>query len=106
MSENSYSLKFTPIASEDLDSIYSYISNNLSAPVAADNLLYKIENDILRLRDFPYSCSYVVDESLKARGYRKLIIDNYIVFYLINEMDKQVVIMRVLYGAQNYQEIL
>ena len=106
MSENSYSLRFTPKASEDLESIYSYISNNLSAPVAADDLIYKMEIDILRLKDFPYSCSYVIDESLKARGYRKLIIDNYIVFYLVNKMDKQVVIMRILYGAQNYKEIL
>ena len=106
MSENSYIIKFTPIASDDLESIYSYIFNNLSVPIAADNLLYKIENDILRLKDFPYSCSYVIDESLKARGYRRLIIDNYNVFYLVNEMDKRVVVMRILYGAQNYLEIL
>lgn len=106
MSADSYSLKFTPKASEDLESIYNYISSNLCALITADKLLSKIENDILRLKDFPYSSSYVIDESLKSRGYRKLIIDNYIVFYLANEMDKQVVIMRVLYGAQNYKEIL
>lgn len=47
-----------------------------------------------------------MDEPLKARGYRKLIIDNYLVFYLVNENEGQVVIMRILYGASKYQNIL
>lgn len=37
MSENSYSLKFTPKASEDLEQIYSYISGKFFAVIAADN---------------------------------------------------------------------
>lgn len=35
MSENDYSLKFTPKASEDLEQIYSYISGKLFADTAA-----------------------------------------------------------------------
>lgn len=106
MPENSYSLKFTPKASEDLEQIYSYISRKLFAEIAAGNLLEKIESSIMRLKYYPYSGSFVLDEPLKSRGYRKLIVDNYLVFYLVNEPEKQVVIMRILYGAQNYQDIL
>ena len=106
MPENSYSLKFTPKAHEDLDQVYSYISEKLFAELAADNLLERIESSIMRLKDFPYSGSLVLDEPLKNRGYRKLIVDNYMAFYLVDEMEKQVVIMRILYGAQNYQNLL
>jgi len=106
MSGSSFHLKFTAIAYDDLEQIYSYISKKLLAETAADNLLEKIESSIMRLKKFPYSGSLVSDEPLRKRGYRKLIIDNYIVFYLVNEMDKQAVIMRILYGAQNYQNIL
>lgn len=106
MESNSYSLKFTPKAEEDLDEIYCYISNKLLAEATADNLMDKIEDSIMRLKDFPYSCSHVLDEPLKMKGYRKLIIENYIAFYLIIEAEKQVVIIRVLYGASNYQNIL
>jgi len=60
----------------------------------------------MRLKYYPYSGSFVLDEFLKSRGYRKLIIDNYLAFYLVNEPEKQVVIMRILYGAQNYQDLL
>lgn len=60
----------------------------------------------MRLTGFPYSGSVLLDEFLKSKGYRKLIVDNYIVFYLVNELEKQVVIMRILYGAQNYRDLL
>ena len=106
MSKNNYSLKFTPKAGEDLEQIYNYISEKLFNVIAANNLLEKIENSIMNLKDFPYSCSLVSDELLKSKGYRKLIVENYIVFHLINESEKQVVIMRILYGAQNYQDFI
>jgi toxin ParE1/3/4 len=106
MLENKYNLKFTLKASEDLEEIYIYISEKLFDNTAATSLLESIESNIMRLERFPYSSNLVLNEVLKNKGYRKLIVDNYIVFYLINEVDKQVIIMRILYGAQNYQEIL
>lgn len=60
----------------------------------------------MRLRDFPYSCNYVADEFLKKKGYRKLIIDNYVAFYLVNEVEKMVVIMRILYSKRKYEDML
>lgn len=106
MSKNNYSLKFTPKATEDLEQIYSYISKKLFAEIAADNLLEKIETNIMRLKSFPFSCTIVTDEFLKAREYRKLTVENYVVFYKLKEVEKQVIIMRILYGAQYYQDML
>jgi toxin ParE1/3/4 len=106
MEENSYSVKFTPKAMNDLDEIYRYISDELFAEDAANNLLERIETSILGLKDFPFSCNFVADEFLKKKGYRKLIIDNYIAFYLVDELNKRVVIMRILYGRRKYQDLL
>ena len=104
--QNSYKLKFTPAANDDLDLIYRYISEYLVAQKAADDLMDDIETLIMRLKDFPYSGNPVTDDILSSRGYRKLIVKNYIVFHLIDEAGKQVVIMRVLYGAQQYENLL
>lgn len=93
MAGERYELKFTPKAEEDL------------AEKAATDLMDKFEASILRLKDYPYSCSFVVDEPLKSRGYRKLIVDNYIAFYLVDETEHQIIIMRILFGASNYQAI-
>ncbi len=106
MANSCYHLKFTLLAEEDLDEIYGYISTKLFAEMAAVNLMDKIENAINRLTRFPFSCSLVSDKLLKNKGYRKLIVDNYIVFYLVNEAEQQVIIMRVLYGASKYQDVL
>jgi len=106
MSTHNYNLKFTLKAEEDLDEIYGYIFGTLSATIAADKLVDHIEKAIMRLKEYPFSCQYVLDEPLKTRGYRKLIVDNYLIFYLVNEVEEQVVIMRILYGASHYQGIL
>ncbi|HET7579249.1 MAG TPA: type II toxin-antitoxin system RelE/ParE family toxin [Bacillales bacterium] len=105
MPENKYTVKIAPKAFEDLDEIYSYISDELYNEGAADSLLEKIETSIMRLKEFPFSCSFVTDEILKDKGYRKLIVENYIAFYLVRE-EKQVVVMRVLYGGQKYQDLI
>lgn len=103
---SSFKLMFTPIANDDLEEIYQYISEHLSAPQTANDLMGNIETSIMRLENFPYSGSPVADDFLNSRGYRKLNIKNYIVFHLINEAKKQVVIMRVLHSAQKYEDIL
>ena len=106
MPNSNYTLKFTPKAEEDLDEIYGYIAAKLFAETAAESLMDKIENAFMRLEKYPFSCSFVFDELLKSRGYRKLIVDNYIAFYLVNKSEKQVIIMRVLYGASDYKNVL
>jgi len=106
MLTNNYELKITTKASEDLDEIYAYIAGEINNGTAALNLLDDIEKSILRLKKFPFSCSYVEDINLKRKGYRKLIVKNYIAFYIVKEKDTEVIIMRVLYGRQNYQDIV
>ncbi|MDC3412073.1 type II toxin-antitoxin system RelE/ParE family toxin [Aquibacillus sp. 3ASR75-11] len=106
MKENKYTVKVTPKAYEDMDRIYGYITNELHNQSAADDLLMKIETGILRLRIFPFSCSFVKDEMLKEKGYRKLTVENYIVFHLVRKDEKEVIVMRVLYGKQKFQDLI
>ena len=106
MEKKRYLLKITSVARDDLDKIYNYITKDLYNVTAAENLLNKIENSFMRLKDFPFSCNFVDDQILKEKGYRKLIVDNYIGFYIVDEVKEEVVIMRVLYGRQKYQDII
>ena len=106
MSEKKYSLKLTPRANKDLEEIYNYISKELHAEESATKILAKIETSIMTLKKFPLSCNYVADEFLRLKGYRKLIVDNYIAFYIVNEEKEYIVVMRVLYGRQKYQSLL
>ena len=40
------------------------------------------------------------------KGYRKLIVENYVGAYLLNEQTKEVVVMRFFYGARDYKRLL
>lgn len=97
MVEDNYFVHFTKIAINDLDEIYRYISEALFADNAATDLLGRIESSIMRLRVFPNSGSRLTDEYLRLKGYRRIIVD---------EKRRQVIIMRVLYGKQNYKNLL
>jgi plasmid stabilization system protein ParE len=68
MQKNNYQIKFTPIANEDLEGIYLYISKNLVSPKAASDLMDNIETSIMKLKDFPYLGSPVTDDILSSRG--------------------------------------
>lgn len=92
-------IKITLNAKKDLDSIYNYISKNLYANKAADNLLNKIESSIINLKTYPYMGSLVPDKILKHK-YHKLTVKNYNIFYIIEIPN--VIIMRVLYGGSDY----
>ena len=99
-----YKVKFTPLADNDMDGVYQYIFDTLNAPMAAENLIEEIEQKTKRLEDMPYSCAAVDDELLKAKGYRKLVVKNFIALYVVSDDEKLVTIMRVVYGASDYEK--
>ena len=99
-----YKVKFAPLADNDMDGIYQYIFDTLGATSAAENLTEEIEKKTKRLEDMPYSCPAVNDEWLKAKGYRKLVVKNYITLYVVSDSEKLVTIMRVVYGASDYEK--
>ena len=103
MSSN-YKVKFTLIADKDIDNIFLYIFNELKAPMAAENLLNEIEQKIKKIADMPYSCPLVDDKFLREKGYRKLVVKNYIALYVVSDDEKLVKIMRVIYGASDYEQ--
>lgn len=106
MESNRYTFKFTKKASLDYEGIYKYISQELYAIAAADNLINKMETGIRQLCVMPFIGSCIQDVSLKQKGYRKLLIDNYIIFYIVDETKRIVYIMRILYGAMDYMRYL
>ena len=101
MDTNTYEIVFTDTAKEELEEIYEYISEHLLEVGAANRLMDKIEQSILRLKQNPYSC---VEVHIKPHNnvYRKLVIDNYIALYEVEETYKQVIIYRVVYGKRDY----
>ena len=104
--ESRYKLKITPAAENDLDEIYNYISNSLLAPNSALSLMDKIEDSIKKLCDYPFKYELSRNELLRQKGYRKLVVDNYVILYLVEEQGNIVTIARVFYGAMEYEKYI
>ena len=96
-----YSLVYLQSAKKDLIEVMRYITENLKNPTAAKNLAGKIKKALETAGIYPYSNPlYYPLNSLKYE-YRKIIIDNYIVFYHVMEEEKYIIISRVIYGKRN-----
>ncbi len=106
MENRLYTLFFMPLASDDLEEIYTYVSEKLVAPAAADHMLDEIENKLNLLCEFPGLGAELSDPYLAEKGYHRLLVDNYLIFYLIDEIDRKIIVMRILYGARDYRDIL
>ncbi|SPF46518.1 Addiction module toxin, RelE/StbE family (fragment) [Candidatus Desulfosporosinus infrequens] len=66
----------------------------------------KISDEALSLEEMPQRNALVADERLSTAGIRKLLVDNYIIFYVISEKEKTVMIIRILYGRRDWLTLL
>ena len=99
-----YKISFSPEAVDDLKDIKQYIKDELCNEQAANNTVAKILKKVKMLSDFPESGSSLSAIIGFDTDYRYLVCDNYIAFYRID--NKNVLIVRVLYGKRNYMQIL
>ena len=101
-----YYVNITQTAFDDLMSIAVYIRDTLKEPVIAINQVTKIKEVIFSLKDFPCRQPLVRNKMLAAQGYRSITVDNYTIFYVVNERDNIVNISRALYSRRNWGDLL
>lgn len=96
-----YKVKINPRAIRDLDSIYEYIAKEKSAPENAKGQVDRIKKAILNFDTFPQSHQERNEGRYAGKGYRQLLIDNYIVIFRINELSKTVYVVTIQYQGRN-----
>jgi addiction module RelE/StbE family toxin len=101
-----YQLDFLPAAMEDMTEIAKYISHVLSNPSAANSLADEMIKSAERLTEFPYINAVHRTVMPLKREYRKLLVQNYLMFYWIDEKEKTVTIARVIYSRRDYDKFL
>ena len=97
-----YKLKIYPLAQDDLLEVVDYL-NTLSSDAAIKYYDLLVEQ-IAGLAELPERCPLVKDAHLRLRGYRTLLVKNYIVFYVVN--GNLVEIRRILYNRRQYEGLL
>ena len=98
----SHEIRYLRTAEEDLIDIFEYVSKD--NPTAAKSLLEKFDTSISRLASNPNLGAIPKDERLERLGYRMLIVDSYLVFYIVKPRIVQ--IRRIIHGARQYSFLM
>ena len=101
-----FGYKLTAKAEADLDQIVFYIAAGLDNQRAATDFLPKLQDAINDIRSFPESGALVENEFLPYKTIRKKHVGNYIMYYLPNQKENMIYVLRILYGRRNLDEIL
>ena len=101
-----YLVNITDIAEEKILATVRYISNELKAPIAANNLLDEIERHEEILGKTPNIFPNVPDEFLATKGIKFAIIKKYLMFFTVDEGEKVVNVIRFMYGRRDWKNIL
>ena len=101
-----YHIEVSAPAEHDISSIIGYIRHTLKNPTAADSHLNEIEQRLIDLKTMPLKYPKVTEPYLADKKIRSFLIKNYFVFYRVNEGNRTVTIIRLLYARSNWSDIL
>lgn len=96
-----YTVKMSEEAENNLKAVIEYISIELKMPHAASNLYYKIKNLIQSLATMPERFKEYDKEKYKSYNLRMVSVDNYCIFYTVDNDNKIVYVTNILYGKMN-----
>lgn len=109
MDNTGYTLRYLPLFFDDVNNVTSYITNDLSNPKAAHDLLDAIESAVLER--LPVCESFEPYHSVKERKYPyyRIYVKNYVIYYVVidDETDKKIMeVRRLLYNRQKWKNII
>jgi len=100
-----YKIRYTTNAIEDLMEIRHYLLFELQDSIIAEKFINSICEEIRKLSQLPRRFQIVESSPWKERNTHRMIVENHLVFYQIDDENKVVYISRVLSCRQNINNI-
>ena len=91
-----WKVDYSEDAEQDLQGIYDYIANVLLEPATAENQTDRILDAVDTLDYMPLRYRLCDKGPWRSKGLRVLPVDNYLVFYLPDESQNSVSIVRIM----------
>ena len=96
-----YNVIITPDAAADLTEIKQYIAVSLNEPQTALKYIRALRERIEALDTIPKANALVSDEPWHSRGLRKVIYKNFFIYYIVDDSEKNVYILNVVYARRD-----
>ena len=103
---DTYSVIYSPQAKDDLMEIYSYIAFDLQVPDIAEGQVNRIRKTIRSLDFMPSRYITVEWEPWKSMRMHQVPVDNFVVYYVVNDDSRTVTVIRIFYGGRDIEDII
>ena len=101
-----FNVVYSSEARQDLRDIYEYIAYELLEPDTAAGQTNRIMKAARSLEQMPMRYTRYEEEPWHSQGLRFLPVDNYLIFYLPDEITSVVNIIRIMYGGRDVKKQL
>ena len=101
-----YRIRITRQAKAHLLEIRRYIEKELLSPIAAKNTIAAIKAEIQSLSNMPGRVHLTPEEPWHSSGVRRSRVKNFYIYFWIDEGNKCVYVIAVIYVARNQEEQL
>ncbi|MCI6704172.1 MAG: type II toxin-antitoxin system RelE/ParE family toxin [Erysipelotrichaceae bacterium] len=103
---DSYNVGYSVDALSDLREIYSYIANELFVSKTAATQLGRIRKKVRSLDFMPARYTLVEWEPWHSMKMHQLPVANFIVYYLVDDKERTVTVVRIFYGGRDIEGII
>nr|MBP3681562.1 type II toxin-antitoxin system RelE/ParE family toxin [Clostridia bacterium] len=97
-----YEVEFTEECAVEIRKVYNYIRDDLSAQNSANKIMERIEEFITNLAYVPRMYAEIDKYSNTKRIYRRIILNNYVLLYTIDEERHKVFISHMYHSKTDY----
>lgn len=97
-----YEIEFTEDCRDEIIEIYKYISEKLASKETAKRLMRKIRKSIMDLAESPRLYTKINKKDKRKKDFRKIVVGNYVILYVIDDNKKIIYISHMYYGGRNY----
>lgn len=101
-----FNVVYSSEARQDLRDIYEYIAYELLEPDTAAGQTNRIMKAARSLEQMPMRHRLYEEDPWHSQGLRFLPVDNYLIFYLPDETNNVVNIIRIMYGGRDVKKQL
>ncbi len=101
-----FKIIYSPKSVDDLNEIYDYIEFELRSKQSAIKQVSSIRKAVRNLDFMPEKHPVVEWEPWSSMKIRKLPVNNYIIFYTVNNKNLAVTIVRILYEKRNIEKLI
>ncbi len=101
-----YKVILEKIAENDLADILDYIGLTLHETRTAERIYKSIKEQVKSLSEMPFRYPVIREEPYRTIGVRRMLVENYSIFYVADSENKSVHVFRVLYSRREWEKLL